>query len=180
MEQLLRWASFAALDVDRVAKFGLPIKAEPFYKDEDVLWGITISIIRDGEAATELGIRFDNEENEKHEWVGRGADGFPTLEGKKVSVEGKHLEIRSARTRDAHEMSSPTSSLSCTPMCMHVVLPQRVVKRMSSVSTGSWMTGPSTRRRAHASGTSARTWWQPSTSTTRLALPLRTRPPDCR
>lgn len=98
MEQLLRWANFAALDVDRVAKFGLPIKAEPFYKDEDVLWGITISIIRDGEAATELGIRFDDEQNEKHEWVGRGADGFPTLEGKKVSVEGKHLEIRFAGT----------------------------------------------------------------------------------
>ena len=103
-----------------MAKFGLPVKAEPFYKDEDVLWGITISIIRDGEAATELGIRFDNEENEKHEWVGRGADGFPTLEGKKVSVVGKHLEIRCCRHLRCLLRCPCTlpAILACAPICM--------------------------------------------------------------
>lgn len=33
---------------------------------------------------------------EKHEWVGRGADGFPTLEGKVSEIKGKHLTIRCA------------------------------------------------------------------------------------
>lgn len=36
---------------------------------------------------------------EKHEWVGRGADGFPTLEGKVSEIKGKHLTIRCALTR---------------------------------------------------------------------------------
>jgi len=30
----------------------------------------------------------------KHEWVGRGADGFPSLEGKVSEIRGKHLMIR--------------------------------------------------------------------------------------
>ena len=94
MEQLLRWAQFASMDPTEVAKYGLPTRVEPYYKEEGVLWGLIISIVRDGEPATELGIRLDEEEIERHEWVGRGADGFPSLEGKVVSVTGRHLEIR--------------------------------------------------------------------------------------
>ena len=184
MEQLLRWASFASYDVDKVAKFGLPVKVEPFYKDEDVLWGITLSIIRDGEAATEIGIRFDNEENEKHEWVGRGSDGFPTLEGKKVSVVGKHLEIRLAASHQPdvsptcnfcyHTRSWPVMHGGFSTICgiaSHCL-------SLACLSAGSWMTGPLMRKCAVASGTSARTWLQRSTNTMRLALPLQTRPPD--
>lgn len=34
---------------------------------------------------------------EKHQWVGRGADGFPTLEGEVTEIQGKHLTIRCGR-----------------------------------------------------------------------------------
>ena len=96
MEQLFRWASNEATDPDMIGKYGLPIKVAPFQNEEGLLWGLTFSILRDGALATELGLRYDHEEVLKHEWVGRGADGFPTLEGNSVAIHGKHLEIRCA------------------------------------------------------------------------------------
>ncbi|CAL8471268.1 g10810 [Coccomyxa elongata] len=94
MDQLVRWAVAEADEPRGLGMWGLPVKVEPYYKDEDVLWGITFTILRDGEVATQLGVWYDDEEVRKHEWVGRGADGFPTLEGKESDVVGKHLEIR--------------------------------------------------------------------------------------
>lgn len=92
MEQLVTWCTFTAEDPEGFSIYGLPVKVAPYYQDEK-LWGLNLSIMRDGEVATELGIRYDNEEVLKHEWVGRGADGFPTLEGNTVAVIGKNLEI---------------------------------------------------------------------------------------
>ena len=96
MDQLLRWAQNEATDPDQIGKYGLPIKAGPYVNRDGMLWGITISILRDGALATDIGIRYDEEEVLKHDWVGRGADGFPTLEGNAVAIVGKHLEIRHA------------------------------------------------------------------------------------
>lgn len=96
MDQLVRWAVAEADEPRGLGMWGLPVKVEPYYKDEDVLWGITFTILRDGEVATQLGVWYDDEEVRKHEWVGRGADGFPILEGKESDVVGKHLEIRCA------------------------------------------------------------------------------------
>lgn len=94
MNQLLRWARNEATDPDTIGKYGLPIKVREYNNQDGLLWGLTFSILRDGALATELGIRYDDEEVLKHEFVGRGADGFPTLEGNVVSIVGKHLEIR--------------------------------------------------------------------------------------
>lgn len=41
-----------------------------------------------------LGFRFDDKEVTKHQWVGRGGDGFPTLEGNETKVVGDELIIR--------------------------------------------------------------------------------------
>jgi hypothetical protein len=92
MEQLLRWSTYNAEDPEGFALFGLPVKVEPYYKDEDI-WGLTLTIRRDGDVAAVLAIRYDDEKVTKYEWVGRGADGFPTLEGNTINVVGKHLEI---------------------------------------------------------------------------------------
>ena len=94
MDQLIRWAMSEADAPRGLGMWGLPVKVDPYYKEEDVLWGITFTIMRDGEVATQLGVWYDDEEVMKHEWVGRGSDGFPTLEGKQREVVGKHLEIR--------------------------------------------------------------------------------------
>lgn len=91
MEQLMRWAMIEA-NADGVAKFGLPLKIEPFYKDDD-LWGIDVLVVKDGENVAHIGVRYDNEVMDKYEWVGRGEDGFPQPEGKVETVLGKNFEI---------------------------------------------------------------------------------------
>ena len=37
--------------------------------------------------------QFDDLYSQKYEWLGRGADGFPVLEGKVDDVQGKKIEI---------------------------------------------------------------------------------------
>lgn len=91
MEQLMRWATIEA-NADGVAKFGLPVKIEPFYKDDD-LWGLDVFVVKDGKNIAQIGVRYDNDEVDKYEWVGRGEDGFPQPEGKKDTVVGKNFEI---------------------------------------------------------------------------------------
>ena len=59
MDQLLRWAQNEATDPDMIGKYGLPIKAAPFYKEDGRLWGLTFSILRDGALATELVLAFE-------------------------------------------------------------------------------------------------------------------------
>ncbi|CAK0787338.1 hypothetical protein CVIRNUC_010557 [Coccomyxa viridis] len=105
MDQLLRWARNEATDPDTIGKYGLPIKVEPYANRDGMLWGITVSILRDGALATEVGIRYDEEEVLKHDWVGRGADGFPTLEGNAVAIVGKHLEIRKLDSNPVDEIA---------------------------------------------------------------------------
>lgn len=96
MEQLMRWAMIEA-NADGVAKFGLPVKIEPFYKDDD-LWGIDVLVVKDGKNVAHIGVRYDNEVMDKYEWVGRGEDGFPQPEGKVDTVVGKNFEIWYADT----------------------------------------------------------------------------------
>ena len=38
-------------------------------------------------------LQFDSVISEKREWVGKGEDGFPVLEGKVDEVDGKNIEI---------------------------------------------------------------------------------------
>lgn len=94
------------------------------YKQNDALFGFTVSFLKDGETATDVRVAFDDEITLKHEWVGRGAgllpsemiyfrvlrtcvdiciltqyswmnaDGFPMLEGNAEEVKGKNFEIR--------------------------------------------------------------------------------------
>lgn len=91
------WAAFEASDPDALAKFDLPIKVTPYYKDgKNQLWGMSIAFVKDGVTATTIGVKYDNEEVIRHEWVGRGSDGFPTLEGNSQDILGANLEIRCA------------------------------------------------------------------------------------
>lgn len=43
------------------------------YNREGVLWGFTVSFLKDGVTATDIRVAFDEDITLKHEWVGRGA-----------------------------------------------------------------------------------------------------------
>lgn len=58
-----------------------------------MLWGFTVGIFKEGVKQTEIGIEFDDIVTTKHEWVGRGDDGMPILEGKVDAIVGKNMEI---------------------------------------------------------------------------------------
>jgi hypothetical protein len=92
-EQLTRWALGNAQD-DGLANFGLPMRVTKHEGPDGVQDGYILDIVRDGRSISQIGVLFDGEVTEKHEWVGRGADGFPTLEGKVSEIKGKHLTIR--------------------------------------------------------------------------------------
>ena len=66
---------------------------------EKTLWGYTVGIVKEGVKQTDIGIQFDNEITRKHEWVGRGEDGMPVLEGKVDEIMGKNFEIWCERGR---------------------------------------------------------------------------------
>ena len=51
-------------------------------------------MVRDGVTLTQIGVMFDEEVTTRNEWVGKGADGFPVLEGKVTEVIGQSLIIR--------------------------------------------------------------------------------------
>ena len=44
----------------------------PFYR-EGLLWGFTVSFLKDGVSVNEVRVAFDEEPTMKHEWIGRGA-----------------------------------------------------------------------------------------------------------
>eukprot|EP00889_Picochlorum_renovo_P001673 jgi/Picre1/28703/NNA_004103.t1 len=92
-DQLLRWA-LIEIQEGGVANVGCPCKVTAFKNDDGVLMGFTVSFMKDGESATDVRVAFDQDTTLKHEWVGRGADGFPVLEGNTEEVEGKYFEIR--------------------------------------------------------------------------------------
>jgi hypothetical protein len=93
LEQLTRWAQTAAQD-DGHANFGLPMRVVKLEDDNGVPNGFIVEIVRDGITESKIGIVFDDDVTSKYEWVGRGADGFPSLEGKVTEIRGKHLMIR--------------------------------------------------------------------------------------
>jgi hypothetical protein len=65
-----------------------------YFNADGALWGFTVSFLKDGVSATDVRVAFDEEMVLNHEWVGRGADGFPLLEGNSREVAGKNFEIR--------------------------------------------------------------------------------------
>ena len=94
IDQLLRWAVIDAQD-QGVANFGLPMTVKPTYRNEGEIWGFTVTVhSREGETLTQLSVRLDDSHVTKHEYMGRGADGFPSPEGGSEEIEGKNLEIR--------------------------------------------------------------------------------------
>jgi hypothetical protein len=48
------------------------LQVAPFYRD-GLLWGFTVSFLKDGVSANDVRVAFDDEVVLKHEWVGRGA-----------------------------------------------------------------------------------------------------------
>ncbi len=91
MDQMYRWSLMEAGEGGQ-RNFGLPMKVEPtFYQEQ--LWGFNVAIFKEGAKLTDIGVFFDKNVVSKHEWVGRGQDGFPVLEGKAEDVVGKNLEI---------------------------------------------------------------------------------------
>jgi hypothetical protein len=42
-----------------------------------MLWGFTVSFLKDGASATDVRVAFDDEVTQKHEWIGRGAGLLP-------------------------------------------------------------------------------------------------------
>ena len=51
------------------------LKVAPYYR-EGLLWGFTVSFLKDGASANDVRVAFDEEVTLKHEWVGRGAGAF--------------------------------------------------------------------------------------------------------
>ena len=62
---------------------------------EGIPWGFVSSILRDGATVTDISVSFDLENTQKYEWVGRGSDGFPKVEGAGEQILGKYFVIRS-------------------------------------------------------------------------------------
>ncbi|KAL4858559.1 hypothetical protein ACK3TF_001514 [Chlorella vulgaris] len=92
IDQLLRW-SMIEIQENGVANCGTPAKVT-VYKRDDSIWGFTVSFLKDGVSATDVRVAFDEETVQKHDWIGRGSDGMPVLEGNAENIQGKHLEIR--------------------------------------------------------------------------------------
>ena len=90
-DQLLRWALIDVQD-QGVANCGCPCKVTPHFVDEQLM-GFTVAFMTSGEEPVEVRVAFDAEVATKHEWVGRGSDGMPTLEGKQEEVAGKNLAV---------------------------------------------------------------------------------------
>ena len=75
-----------------VANCGCPCEVEPYYVEESLM-GFTVSFIVSGEEPVQVRVAFDAEVAQKHEWVGRGENGMPVLEGNVEDVAGKNLAV---------------------------------------------------------------------------------------
>lgn len=113
IDQLLRWATYEAGD-GGVRNFGMPMKVDPTYDEEGTLWGYTVAIYKEGVKLTDIAISFDGLISQKHEWVGRDADGFPILEGKVDEVKGKFFEIWKLDSNPVDEDLRGTIRAFCT------------------------------------------------------------------
>ena len=91
IDQLVRWAVVA--QEDGRAVYGAPLRVTPTLNEEGANWGFTVDVLRDGSPAATLAIGFDDSATVKHEWVGRGVDGFPVMTGTETPVTGKFFQI---------------------------------------------------------------------------------------
>ncbi|PNH11845.1 hypothetical protein TSOC_001272 [Tetrabaena socialis] len=114
MDQLFSWTKSEAGESGQ-RNFGMPMKIEPFFYEEK-LWGYTVSIFKEGVRLTDIGVMFDKEVLTKHEWVGRGEDGFPVMEGKADAVKGKFFEIWKMDTEPVSEDLRATIRAYCTAL----------------------------------------------------------------
>lgn len=112
IDQLYRWALSTAGE-SGLQNFGMPMKIEPNYNN-DVLWGFTVTILKEGVKQTDLGIGFDGLAVARSEWIGRGEDGFPFKEGKQTDVQGKMFEIWKLDTTPVSEDLRSTIRSFCT------------------------------------------------------------------
>ena len=93
IDQLLRWSLINAQE-EGVAQFGLPMKVSRQQEVNEVSAFKVTVLSREGATLTDIGLNFDDESSNKYDWLGRGADGFPSVEGEPTEIAGKHLEIR--------------------------------------------------------------------------------------
>ncbi|GIL91940.1 hypothetical protein Vretimale_18560 [Volvox reticuliferus] len=114
MDQLFRWSMMEAGESGQ-RNFGMPMKIEPVYYEER-LWGFNVAIFKEGVKLTDLGVMFDKNAVTKHEWVGRGEDGFPVMEGKTDEVKGKNFEIWKLDTEPVSEDLRSTIRAYCTAL----------------------------------------------------------------
>lgn len=102
-DQLLRWAVIEQAD-GGPAKYGMPFKVTKDNQAEGI-FGFVTSFQRTATDATDIAVRFDNNIAIKHEWIGRGEDGFPIMQGGQEEVTGKYLEIWKT---DSNPVDEPT------------------------------------------------------------------------
>ncbi|KAG2430311.1 hypothetical protein HYH02_013788 [Chlamydomonas schloesseri] len=114
MDQLFRWTMMEAGEAGQ-RNFGMPMTIEPVYHEER-LWGFNVGIFKEGIKQTDLGVMFDKSVVTKHEWVGRGEDGFPVMEGKADDVKGKNFEIWKMDSEPVSEDLRATIRAYCTAL----------------------------------------------------------------
>ncbi|KAK9819416.1 hypothetical protein WJX74_001522 [Apatococcus lobatus] len=102
-DQMLRWAVIEQAEYGP-AKYGMPFKITKDNQEQGV-FGFVTSFQRSASDATDIAFRFDTDIAIKHEWVGRGEDGFPLMQGGQEEVTGKHLEIWKT---DSNPVDEPT------------------------------------------------------------------------
>lgn len=84
------------------ARYGAPLRVTPFtHPESGEPWGFDLDILslsstgNDGDpVSASLRIGFDDGIVNKRQWVGRGTDGFPKMEGDETPIRGKCFEIR--------------------------------------------------------------------------------------
>ncbi|CAG9463272.1 unnamed protein product [Pedinophyceae sp. YPF-701] len=96
MDQLRTWATIECMNRG-AQNFGLPMTIEEQFDrqdDEDVLWGMTISILREGERACDISFGFDSEYTEKSQYLDMDPEtGMPIKGGKITKIKGKNFVI---------------------------------------------------------------------------------------
>ncbi|KAG2424218.1 hypothetical protein HXX76_014749 [Chlamydomonas incerta] len=114
MDQLFRWTMMEAAESGQ-RNFGMPMTIAPVYFEER-LWGFNVAIFKEGVKLTDLGVMFDKEVVTKHEWVGRGEDGFPVMEGKADDIKGKNFQIWKMDSEPVGEDLRATIRAYCTAL----------------------------------------------------------------